>query len=370
MKEYPGVFISHSSQNIEIVQHFCTAIKAMGVEGDSIFCSSIPGQGVNNGQKLNDTIFNSINECDLLVYFISYDFINSPYCIEELGIGWYRSQKKESDCFYLLVPDISFSEIGGFVNSQIDKFTVIDDDHKDDFGLLLENICEKLELAMPKHSAFLNIEKVFFDSVRMPIEAACKSREENKHDEEKMLTRESVLYKEKMALEEKLAASNKQLIQEREKQKNDALRIEFQTIKNRFVYLGYGGGITKAEYDSLYKEFLLSMAARYVDLEKIFKEEDPDMEMLLACIYSHEGKPDVAYQHLVNYISYESGIIYPRDLKNVEIDRKNDMHEIISILEHKAQKERPGVTLDAYNETITALKERAKQSKRRGKTNA
>jgi len=361
MKENPSVFISHSSQNIEIVQHFCAAIKAMGVEGDSIFCSSIPGQGVNNGQKLNDTIFNSINECDLLVYFISYDFINSPYCIEELGIGWYRSQKKEADCFYLLIPDISFSEIGGFVNSKIDKFTVIDDEHKDDFGLLLENICEKLELAMPKHSVFLNIEKVFFDSVRVPVDDAGKRRGEKQLAENAKNVREKDLCAKIASLESQLSSCNTKLIQETERQKKDTLRIEFDTIRKRFDYLGFGCGIKRSVYDSLYKEFLLSMAERYMELEKVFLERDPDMELLLACIFSHEDKLDEAYQHLINYVSYSKDGIYPDFFENVVIDKKNDMHEIIDILENKAKKERLGVTLDAYRKTIRVLKERAKQ---------
>lgn len=360
MKENPSVFISHSSQNIEIVQHFCTAIKAMGVEGDSIFCSSIPGQGVNNGQKLNDTIFNSINECDLLVYFISYDFINSSYCIEELGIGWYRSQKKEADCFYLLIPDISFSEIGGFVNSRIDKFTVIDDNHKDDFGLLLENICEKLELAMPKHSTFLNIEKVFFDSVHVPIEDTCNTRAKRKLEEEARAEKEKKLLEKISSLESQVSACNAKLEQEKESQKKNNERVEFRTIKDMFLRAAYSGGISKEGYNSTYKDFWLRMADRYMQLEAVFCEKDSDMEMLLACIFSHEGRIDEAYQHLVKHVACHIGSIYPDFYENVEIDNRNDMHEIIGILEDKAKKERPGIVLDSYNKTIDALKKRAK----------
>lgn len=370
MKENSTIFISHSSQNIEIVQHFCTAIKALGVNAKNIFCSSIPGQGVNNGEKLNEAIFNAVNSCGLLIYFISYDFINSPYCVEELGIGWFRSQKGEAICFYLLIPDISFSEIGGFVNSKIDKFTVIDDARKDDFGLLFENICEELGLIMPKHSVCLNIEKVFFDAVRAPIEDTCNIRAKRKEEATENAERVQQLSEKISSLESQVSACNVKLEQEKERQKKDALKIEFKTIIDRFDYLGYRGGITKNQYNSLYKEFLLSMAVRYIELGDIFSAKDPDMEMLLACIFSHEEKLDEAYQHLVNYVTYSNDSIYPDFFENVEIDQKNDMNEIITILENRIQNERPGIKLDAFISTIGVLKGRAKQLKKRGKANA
>lgn len=358
MKEFPKVFISHSSQNIEIVQHFCSALTSIGIDAQNVFCSSISGQGVNNGQKLNDAIFTAIESSDLLIYFISYDFINSPYCVEELGVGWYRAQKGEVECYFLLIPDVAFSEIGGFINSKIDKFTLIAETHKADFGVLLENICEKYSLAMPEHSTFLNIERIFFDAVRGPVEHAQNKREEQKQDQLQSNAREKVLSERITSLEEMLKLNQDRKKQEIEDAKIEKLKIEQESIRQRFRYLGFRNGISKEAYKSLYKEFFLSMAERYIELDNLFHREDPEMEMLLACIFSHEGEHDEAYEHLVKYVSLYNTGIYPSFFENVEITKDNDMSEIVSILEERAKKERPGVVLDSYKETIAALKNR------------
>ena len=56
-----NIFVSHSSENKEIAEQLCAFLTRLGVEESRIFCSSIVGQGVNNGEKLNDAIAKSIN---------------------------------------------------------------------------------------------------------------------------------------------------------------------------------------------------------------------------------------------------------------------------------------------------------------------
>ena len=112
-----NIFISHSSENKEIAEQLCAFITRLGIKESRIFCSSIVGQGVKNGEKLNDAISVSINKSQVIVYIISRDFIESSYCMEELGIGWYLSQFKKVSCFYLILPVIDLSVLKGFVNS-------------------------------------------------------------------------------------------------------------------------------------------------------------------------------------------------------------------------------------------------------------
>ncbi len=52
----PTVFISHSSDNSEIAEQLTSLLRNIGISNDQIFCSSVLGQGVNNGEKLNDII--------------------------------------------------------------------------------------------------------------------------------------------------------------------------------------------------------------------------------------------------------------------------------------------------------------------------
>ena len=52
-----NIFISHSSENKEIAEQLCAFITRLGIRENRIFCSSIIGQGVNNGEKLNEHVF-------------------------------------------------------------------------------------------------------------------------------------------------------------------------------------------------------------------------------------------------------------------------------------------------------------------------
>lgn len=352
------IFISHSSSNVEIVQHFCTALNSIGIEAQKIFCSSIPGQGVENGQKLNEKIFDALTSSKLLIYFISDAFIKSPYCMEELGVGWYLAESKKAECFLLRIPDVNWDEIGGFVNSNIDKITVLDENHKDDFGVLLEQILEKLDMPTPKHSVFLNIERVFWNSVSTLIKNAILSRNNKSQQEKERLAREKAQANRISSLEEKLKECRIKLNQKEELSEEKKLRIEFDTIIERFAFLGYGEGISNAIYKTLYKDFLFSMIYRYIELEKKFCAKKDCMEILAASVFSHEGMLSEAYEHLIKYVQYCQTGIYPDFYRNVGISKDNDMHEIIELLEEKSRHCRPGVVLDAYQKTINSLKER------------
>ena len=133
-----NVFISHSSANKEIAEHLSAYLIRIGVNEKNIFCSSIIGQGVANGEKLNDAIGKAIRKSKLIVFLLSRDFLDSSYCMEELGAGWYLNQHQGAICFYLVLPDMELSDLSGFVNSKVDKFSFIDPEQKEElecFGL-------------------------------------------------------------------------------------------------------------------------------------------------------------------------------------------------------------------------------------------
>ena len=88
-----NIFISHSSKNKEIAEQLCAYFSRYGLDNKRVFCSSIIGQGVSNGEKLNEAIGAAISKSHLLIYLLSKDFIDSSYCMEELGGGWYMSQR-------------------------------------------------------------------------------------------------------------------------------------------------------------------------------------------------------------------------------------------------------------------------------------
>lgn len=354
-----NIFISHSSENKEIAEQLCAFITRLGVRENRIFCSSIIGQGVNNGEKLNDAIAKSIHRSKVIVYVISRDFLSSSYCMEELGIGWYLSQHKKISCFYLILPDIDLSDLKGFVNSKVDKFSFLDEEHSGDLGLFAENLCEILKITLPKHSILVNAENTFVSATKVFISSIIEKKEMIQQEKEKKEKETEELRNRIQRLNESIEILKGRLKTSYDERNNELLKKELETISERFAYLGYGGGITPQIFQSIYKEFWLSMINRYLELkEKFDVESDDGMDMLLATIYSANGDLDEAYEQLKLYVQHENSQVYPDFFENVEIKSTNDMSEIIEILQEKIKHEPKGVVQDSYKETVDYLLER------------
>lgn len=363
MLKEKNVFVSHSSENKEIAEHLCAFMMRLGIKEERIFCSSIVGQGVNNGEKLNDAIAKAINDSKMLVYIISRDFLESSYCMEELGAGWILSQQKKASCFYLIIPDINLSELKGFVNSKVDKFSFIDEEHKDELGLFAENICGKLKIKLPKHSVLTNAEKTFFSATKVLIASALERGENVKKEKERKAKQIGSLQEEIQRLKEEIKSYTNRIQLNNEEREKDLLRNELKTIRERFMYLGFDHGITPKIFHSIYKQFWFDMVNRYLELKEEFGDNDDCMDMLLATIYSANGDLDDAYEQLKLYVQHEESQIYPSFFRNVEIESSNDMSEIIEILQERIQHEPKGVVQDSYKETHKYLLDRKAKMK-------
>ena len=154
----------------------------------TFFCSSIVGQGVANGEKLNDAIGKAIEKSKLIVFLLSRDFLDSSYCMEELGAGWYLNQhKKGATCFYLVLPDMRLSDLNGFVNSKVDKFSFVDPEQKEELECFALETAKYLRLKKPEHQTIVNARKTFFSAIEKHL-GDLISRAENKKLEEEAKT--------------------------------------------------------------------------------------------------------------------------------------------------------------------------------------
>ena len=108
----PMVFISHSSKDKQFVEALVDLLESIGLNENTLFCSSVDGYGV----KLNDDIFETIlslfKEHDLYVIFIhSPNYYLSPVSLNEMGAAWVLKTKFCS----ILTKEMSF-EMKGVVN--------------------------------------------------------------------------------------------------------------------------------------------------------------------------------------------------------------------------------------------------------------
>lgn len=82
------IFISYSTKDIELIKALNTFLVSLNVNQNEIFCSSIEGQGVKNGERISDKISDAINNSKIIIYVITNNFIRSTFCTQELGAGW------------------------------------------------------------------------------------------------------------------------------------------------------------------------------------------------------------------------------------------------------------------------------------------
>lgn len=368
------VFISHSSKNKDIVDYFVVFLKSIGLKDSQFFCSSVVGQGINNGEKLNAAICKSIKQSRILVYLISKDFMDSSYCMEELGVGWYCSENSSTKCYFLVLPDVfSISELQGFVNSKIDKFSFVDENKKDELGLLAENLCNGLGMKIPSHSSLTNAINLFYNAtkpfleeiveIRKKIEKDKKDREEEiKHIIEANRQLNAISSRLSQQLEDKRI----QIENERNQHKIDILAKEYHTIQADYSHFGTLG-ITKERYSRVSEHVWFSMISRYLGLRKELEKTGyprlfhSDIEILIATIYSAHGDLEESYEFLKNYFTHVTGTIYPNIFNNIVFADNNDTHELIDTLRKKIELTEKGVIQDSYKESLSFLLKRKKQ---------
>lgn len=109
----PMAFISHSSKDKQFVEALVDLLESIGLNENTLFCSSVDGYGV----KLNDDIFETIlslfKEHDLYVIFIhSPNYYLSPVSLNEMGAAWVLKTKFCS----ILTKEMSFEMMKGVVN--------------------------------------------------------------------------------------------------------------------------------------------------------------------------------------------------------------------------------------------------------------
>ena len=357
-----GVFISHSSTNREIAEKLCEFMTTCGVKKNNIFCSSIAGQGVDNGEKLNKRIAKSIKNSRILIFLISADFLESSYCMEELGTGWYLAENNVLKCYFLVLPDVlNLSEIKGFVNSKIDKFSFID--RQEDLSLFAKNLCNELGLQNPDASSLINANNVFLSATETVFK--------------EMIDKRKKLDLENAGRELAIAQFETEKVQLREatqRLKISLLEKEYHTIEDDFNHFGGQTGITKQKFDAEGESFWFSMVTRYLKLRKELQDlgcprlYHENIEILIATIYSAHGDLEEAYEHLKIFFRFVRSTIYPSVFKNIIFDDANDTHELIAIIEEKIAKSEKGVFQDSYKQSLQFLLDR-KERLEKGENN-
>jgi len=354
-----NIFISHSSQNVDIATQLQSFLVNMGVDRCDVFCSSIPGQGIEDGAQINATIYQKIDTASQIIFLISQNFIASSYCMEELGVGWYRSVKENTKCYFLVLPDADLNDIHGFINKNVVKFTNLSEEKREDLSTLIECICEHYGANIPKHSAITVEENQFWRNTKSLFSEMLETHNTAKQEALKI----SKLSSDNEDLKKKLKESiSRKSIEE----KTLSANVEYSTICSCFQSLGYFNTLTKEKYLSFSKDYWFKVVHKYLDLQKTLNiEPDNDsMEKLVACIYAYDQNFPEAYKHIRNFVSLsidDNDSIYSHHFDSFLSSYPKTMAGVITLLKNSLTNLREGYTRDSYKETIEKLSEREKE---------
>lgn len=104
------IFISHSSNDEQIVRNFVDKILQLGIGicADDIFCTSIEDMNIKNGEDIRHHIQTNIKLADFSFLLISKNYKASEICLNEMGAVW----AYDNNVRLYLLPDIDFPNIG------------------------------------------------------------------------------------------------------------------------------------------------------------------------------------------------------------------------------------------------------------------
>lgn len=124
-EKQPLLFISHSSDDENIASALVTLLRTLGFNKSNLFCSSVPGYDIAEGEDIFETLASKFTDYNIYVIFLlSANYYNSAACLNEMGATWVLKAKYST----LVCQGFTIPEIKGAVNPS--KMAVVLDDTK------------------------------------------------------------------------------------------------------------------------------------------------------------------------------------------------------------------------------------------------
>lgn len=114
MENLPKVFISHSSDDKEIILSFIkrVLILGLGLPKDDIVFTSDENYGIEPGGDIPQYIKRNIAHADVVLIMVSHGYKKSEVCLNEMGAAW----ALDRNIIQVLLPDADFDDLGWVIN--------------------------------------------------------------------------------------------------------------------------------------------------------------------------------------------------------------------------------------------------------------
>ena len=121
----PLLFISHSSANENVATNLVQLLRTIGFNNKNLFCSSVPGYDIKEGEDIYDTLASKFQDYNIFVIFLlSSEYYHSAACLNEMGATWVLKANYST----IVCPGFSIPEIKGAINPS--KMAVVLGDNK------------------------------------------------------------------------------------------------------------------------------------------------------------------------------------------------------------------------------------------------
>ncbi len=107
------IFISHRSTEKSIADMLVDFLSAVGFPRDIIFCSSLPGNDIN--EKISTEVRDVLKVSKINIVILSKGYYESAYCLNEAGVLWFRD---DVPVIPIALPEINSTNMYGFLNNE------------------------------------------------------------------------------------------------------------------------------------------------------------------------------------------------------------------------------------------------------------
>lgn len=114
MENSPKVFISHSSDDKELILSFIkrVLILGLGLPKDDVVFTSDENYGIEPGGDIPQYIKRNIAHANVVLIMISHGYKKSEVCLNEMGAAW----ALDRNIIQVLLPDADFDDLGWLIN--------------------------------------------------------------------------------------------------------------------------------------------------------------------------------------------------------------------------------------------------------------
>ena len=185
MSERNEIFISHKVADASVSVMIKDFLTGNGIPDGRIFCSSIPGNDVN--EHIDPEVKDHLKKASIIILLLSRDFYKSAYCLNEAGVAWYLDDVL---AIPIGLPEVNHDNMRGFINSSYILRRLNDDS---DLAYLCEKACERLDVKVSAQSLVQETKKIkakyqaFFDTRESELEDD-EFESDNMYDEDDIWT--------------------------------------------------------------------------------------------------------------------------------------------------------------------------------------